>query len=225
LEKVFILNNSLGAVSATPNGDSILATDGQSSDIFIVDGCETACISARRPYRRSRITDCGFSAISSDCASGVYLLNPCFEEVGSILLERSCHDGGLIDAEIIYQNCVRYIVGAFTGSVYIYDCGGAKIARIANADCGEMITDFIRLGENRYAMSVFSDNRQKVIINDNGVVLSANLLKSFVLRMLFYENGVLYGLFGRNYIYNHVIPIYSSGRLILPSDEYRAGCC
>ena len=156
----------------------------------------------------------------------MYFLNESFCENGYITLDASsncncsenrCRTSGTLTDAI--QVCIgnnAFILGAFDNGAYLFDSNGKRMTQLCSTDNGESLTDFITFGDEKYAMSTLCGNKRTVTVSDSGTVQSAILGKGFSLRMLLAENGIVYGLFGRNYIYNQIIPIYSDGRLILP---------
>lgn len=235
IQKIFTLYNRLAAVSAQPLCDRIIATDGINCSIYIVNEnrCCNESICAVRPYRRLRSTSCndGYTALSCCNDNNLYLLDDNFCENGYITLESavngdcgcssccgSCSGtlGTLTDAMQVCIGSNTFILGSFESGAYLFDSNGKRMTQLCSADNGEVLTDFITFGDEKYAMSTLCGNRRTVTVNDSGTVQSAILERGRTLRMLLSENGTVYGLFGRHYIYNQIIPIYSDGRLILP---------
>lgn len=228
--KTFTLYNRLAAISAQPSCDRIIASDGINCNIYIVNEnrCCNESICAVRPYRRLRTTACndGYTALSCCNNNNLYFLNESFCENGYITLDASsncncsenrCRTSGTLTDAI--QVCIgnnAFILGAFDNGAYLFDSNGKRMTQLCSTDNGESLTDFITFGDEKYAMSTLCGNKRTVTVSDSGTVQSAILGKGFSLRMLLAENGIVYGLFGRNYIYNQIIPIYSDGRLILP---------
>lgn len=226
----FILPNSLAAVSATAASCETLATDGTESVIhrFTPDGAFCETINTVRPYRRLRQGNGCYTALGCNCASaGLYLLSSRFDEQDYISLDVGgcncncncgCDDfGELTDASITYIGDKLFIVGAFRKSAYLFDTSGKRLTKICTAESDEILTDFISLGNNVFAMGTLCGNTRTVTVIDNGKELSATLERGYTLRMLFSENGNIFGLFGKNYIYNRIIKIYSDGVLSLPT--------
>lgn len=221
---IFTLNNSLAAISAVKRNEAITATDGQSRQILVfnADGVQTDCVSATRAYRRLRhINDIGYSALSCCESPDVYMLDSGFNEIARVTLDIPCDCAkrginGIFDAELILRGGEIFITAAFAKGAYLFNKSGERLSRLCKADCGEMLTDFITLGEDSYAFATLCKGAQTVSVSENGCVYSGVLPRKYVLRMLFCENAKVYGLFGRNYLYNHIIPIYVNGILLLP---------
>lgn len=230
----FILNNSLAAISAVALDDITLATDGQECKIheFDVAGNFNEYHCTARAYRRLRVNDqtCLTTALGCCNSAKVYFLSDRFRENDYVELDTSCeHNCGcvcgcedfseLTDASITVVGNEELIVGAFRKSAYLFDMDGRRLTRLCTADDGEILTDFISLGNGIYAMGTLCGNTQTVTVSDNGNTQSAILSRGYTLRMLIPDGSEIYGLFGRNYIYNRIIKIYSNGILSLPRVE------
>lgn len=226
----FVLTNSLAAVSAITTDNHTYATDGTESNIykFDADGVFINSAETVRPYRRLRQNNCCTTALGCNCASArLYLLSDRFNEYDYIELDTSgcecgcscgCDDfGELTDASLTTIGTQLYIVGAFRKSAYLFDTSGKRLTQICNAEPDEIITDFIALGNEVFAMSTLCGSTRTVTVIDNGKESSAILERGHTLRMLFSQNGDIFGLFGKGYIYNRIIKIYSDGALSLPT--------
>lgn len=223
--RTFTLNNSLAAVSAVPLEDTTLATDGNNCKIhvFEADGRYSECIQTVRAYsrlRRDGQSD-SFTALGCCNSTNVYFIDENYNENASVLLDAPCdcnNSGinGLTDAMLTCVDGERFILGAFAQGAYLFDMNGERLSVLCASEQNEILTDFITFGEDRYAYSTLCGNTRTVTVSDNRTVLSSNLERDYTLRMLFAYDDTVYGLFGRNYLYNHIIPIYSNGRLILP---------
>lgn len=228
-QKSFTLYNRLAAISAQPLCDRIIATDGLNCNIYLVNEnrCCNEFICTVRPYRRLRTAcDGGYTALSCCGNNNLYFLDNSFCENEYVMLnstescncnERCCSSlGSLTDAMQVCIGSNTFIIGSFTHGAYLFDSNGKRLTQLCSTDKCEELTDFITFGDEKYAMSTICGSKQTVTVNDSGTLLSATLDRSYILRMLLAENGTVYGLFGRNYIYNRLIPIYSNGQLILP---------
>lgn len=238
----FTLNNSLAALSATICGESILATDGINRTIYSVcpEHCHTCdCTPTARPYLRLRKNACGngYTALAECNGRRMYFLDSCFNEQGYIDLcpsacacscscSRSCNSrtGALTDAMTVLIGGSCYITASFNDKAFLFDSSGVCISLLCEAHRNEFLTDFIAFGSERYAMGSVCDGRQTVTVYDSGNTQSACLDSAFSLRMLFFHGEVVYGLFGQHYIYNKIIPIYSSGILTLPQTAIENFC-
>lgn len=234
----FILNNSLAAISATICDGKILATDGINRMIHSVYSdrcCSCDCTATARPYLRLRRNACGngYTALSDCNSRRLYFLDSCFNEQGYINLcpsacpcPCSCNSGAgaLTDAMTVLIGGSCYIAASFNDKAFLFDSSGACISLLCEAHRNEYLTDFIIFGSDRYAMGSACDGRQTVTIYDNGNIQSACVDRAFSLRMLLCVNNEIFGLFGQSYIYNKIIPIYSSGILTLPQRAIENSC-
>lgn len=233
-EKRFVLNNSLAAISAVLSEDSITATDGIECKVHIFDNCgvcSSDCRETLRPYRRLRLSPDGefFTALGCCALARVYFLDLCFNEFCYIDLDTSDGSGcgclcrsdrlsELTDASLTVIGEEKFIIGAFRKSAYLFDMNGRRLSLICETEKDEILTDFISPSQSLYAMGTLKGTTQTVTVSDNGIVHSAILERGHTLRMLISsENREIHGLFGRNYIYNKTLPIYSDGILNLPS--------
>ena len=158
---------------------------------------------------------------SGGCDNGCNRGNGCNGGCGSIdygcngnWSSSSCvFDGSLYsditDASMITMGEQNYIVAAFRKGAYLYDADGKCLTRLCKTDGDEILTDFIYIPDDTYAMATLCGNTQTVTVSKNGNIQSGILDKGYRLRMLFEQNGDIYGLFGRSYIYNRIIKIFS----------------
>lgn len=237
----FILNNCLTAVSAATQNGNILATDGIECKIHIFDGCGhfCGCEKTERPYRRLRYDtqSNSFSALCGCNRAALYCIDCGFNENGVIELDTSdehrcscrcgcdCDDfSEPTDASITRIGGEPFFIGAFSKSAHLFDSNGRRLTRLCKADRDELLTDFIAFGEEKYAMSTLKNGIRTISVSENGVTKSAVLNRALSLKMLFAENGIVYGLFGKKYIYNRIMPIYADGTLNLPDTIENCFC-
>ena len=109
-----------------------------------------------------------------------------------------------------------YIIGAFRQSAYLFDSDGKKLTKLCSTEDNEVLTDFVSLGNGVFAMGTLCGNTQTITVSDGETVQSGILPRGYTLRMLIPEGNILYGLFGRNYLYNLIVKIYENGDLSLP---------
>ncbi len=221
----FMLNNSLAAVSALRKDGNILATDGKECHVHVFDinGNFSNHLCTARAYHRLRYSeDVGvFTALGCDCSPRVYCADENFNELGYTLLDTAEDDGcktigTLVDVSVTTVGNEHFFVGAFEKNVFLFDIGGNRLYKLCRAENCERITDFISFGSERYAMSTQKGSVRSITVSDAGQTQSAILDSKLTLRMLFEENGNVYGLFGYSYIYNRIVRIYTDGRLTLP---------
>lgn len=227
-ETTFILNNSLAAVSASMSGESIIASDGINCLLHFFDngGDFQKVESTIRAYRRLRKSQDGdfFTAIGNCETPNVYFLDCNLNEFCLVELETenrcNCrnHDRDvLFDVSVTKIGSENFIIGAFSKAAFLFDMNGKRLQKLCEADRNEILTDFISLGQDVYAMSTLRGKTRTVAVSDNGIVKSSILTNNYNLRMLLpYENNELFALFGKNYIYNKIIRIYSQNTLTLP---------
>ena len=239
----FILNNCLNADSAVSKDRNILAVDGFNCQIHTFDCCGSArgCESVLRPYRKLRYdTQSDSYTALCGCNQNIYCIDNNFNENGSVLLETNgntcncqCNSNGfcstntscaLTDAGITRIGNQPFIVGVFTNGAYLYDTNGKRLTQLCRTERGEELTDFIAFGEEKYAMSTIKNGNRIITISENGRTQSGILKCNLSLRMLFSENQTVYGLFGKSYIYNRILPIYSCGILNLPENTDNCFC-
>lgn len=229
----FIMPNSLAAIAAVRLPDSIVASDGIGCrlHVFAQNGEFQRHINTLRPYSRLRKSaeSEGYTALGCCGAARIYTLDENFIETGYTELETACENacgcncGGccgntceLTDAAETVIGNESFFIGAFRKSAYLFTPDGRRLTKLCSADRCETLTDFITFGTERYAMSTINGNTRTVTVSDGGITQSALLDRGYTLRMLIAEGGTVYGLFGRSYIYNRIIPIYCDGRLTLP---------
>lgn len=237
-EFTFTLDNRLAAVSAINDGSAVLATDGISCCVRRICGCrQSDAVGTLRPYRRLRRASdgVGYTAISCE-GSRIYRLNDAFCECGYTELESGCGCGCrcgcsdecdycLTDAMTVSIGEKAFYIGAFGHSAYLFDNTGKRLSKLCETARSEYLDSFISFGAERYASVTSCGSSQTVTVSDGGRLQSALLGRCGVLRMLFAEGEVIYGLFGRNYLYNRIIPIYSQGILTLPTIENQTFSC
>lgn len=226
----FTLNNSHAAISATVDSLETLATDGFECQIYRLntDGDTIQCHQTFRPYRRLR-TYGGCLITALGCCEGnlnVYFLTENFRENDYITLNSSCGSncnwgcsnwGELTDASLTQIGNDTYIIGVFRKNAFLFDLDGKRLTRLCTADNNEILTDFVSLTNGSYAMGTLCGNHQTITVSDGNNIQSCALSRTHVLRMLIPQGDELFGLFGRGYIYNRIIKIYSNGILTLPN--------
>ncbi|MBR4278797.1 MAG: hypothetical protein IKT34_01350 [Clostridia bacterium] len=220
----FTLDNRLCAVSAFMRDGIVYATDGITNCLYIVNSC--SCIEQQplfRCYRALRFNEDMQILTALAGRNRISLLSGDFCEYASLSLPDNCEC--LTDASVCSIGGTDYILAAFTHSAALFDMSGREVFEICETDCDESIQGFICFGENRYAMASSQNGRQLLTVSDRENRQSAVIDKGLILRSIFEYNGVIYGLFGRNYIYNSVYPIYSCGNLRLPTIEKSFGSC
>ncbi len=224
-QTVFTLGNDLAAVSAITEEGRITATDGQNCQIHLFDsaGRLTERICSARSYRRLRRFGQTNAHTATACcnSSDIFILDDSFNENARITLDSPCACtrcgvNGLVDAQAVCSEEGNYFIGAYSQGAYLFDENGARLKRLCRTDADEALTDFIAFGEECYAFATVCGNTQTVSISLCGDHTAYSLPRRYILRMLFYENSTLYGLFGRNYLYNHIIPLYRNGVFCLP---------
>lgn len=167
----------------------------------------------------------GYTALQCCNNPTVYFLNENFSETDFIRLDISSNsccgnaNGGfseITDASVASIGSEKFIVGAFRTKAYLFDMNGKKLTRLCQTDEDELLTDFIYNGEGVFAMSTLQNKTRTVTVSDNGITKSSVLEKGHTLRMLMFVNNDIYGLFGKGYLHNRIIRIYSDGCLTLP---------
>lgn len=228
IQRSFILNNCLAAVSSVMTENSVLATDGFNCNIFEFNNknCLSECHSTAHAYRRLRQNEAceGYTAAVSCNNARIYFLTDNFVEEGYTELSTSRRDScgcndfcELTDVSSIRIGEENFIVGAFRTSAYLFDTNGKRLTRLCSAEEDEILTDFVYSGDGLFAYSTLSGTNREISVSDNGNAQTALLGKNNTLRMLFIQNGEIFGLFGQGYIYNRIYRIYSNGRLWLPT--------
>ncbi len=222
----FVLGNCLAAVSAVPLENSIAATDGFQSKIhlFELDGTQKGCVDTLRPYRRLRSDGCsGYTAQSCCNSTRIYFLDENFRETDFLDLNtrRGCSCGGSSETEMTDSMTVcigseRFAVGAFRRNAYLFDLKGKRLTRLCETAEGEVLTDFVYTGDGIFAMGTLNGNTTTISVSDNGTTARSILQSCYTLRMLIPIQNEIYGLFGKGYILNRIIKIYSNGVLNLP---------
>ena len=130
----------------------------------------------------------------------------------------------LADASIARIGGECFLVGTFAKNAYLFDINGKNPTKLCTADRDERLTDFIVFGEEKYAMSTIKNGLRTIAVSENGITQNGILNRNLSLRMLFANDQTVYGLFGQNYIYNRIIPIYSNGILTLPDADRSCFC-
>ncbi len=237
-EITFTLNNSLAATSATLNSDEIVAVDGINCLFHRLNQCgDYLCSeSALRNYRRLRRgTENSYTALACCEQARVYFLDRALNEFCFVTLDADdgcgytcscgCEDfRELTDASVTSIGSEQFIIGAFRKSAFLFDINGKRLSKLCEADRNEILTDFIQVAPETYAMGTLRGDVTTVTVSENGIAKSAILERGHTLRMLFSnESGEIFGLFGKNYIYNKIVKIYSGGILTLPESKGCAG--
>lgn len=227
----FTLDNSLSAVSAVVLENSTLATDGHECTIheLNINGNYNCRHRTTRAYRRLRDigNNCNYTALGCCNSARIYFLNSFLRETDYTELDTTCKNscscscgcddfGELTDGSLTTIGGELYIIGAFRKSAYLFDMNGKRLTRICETEGNEILTDFISVGNDTFAMGTLCGNTQTITVSANGDVQTANLNRNHTLRMLIPDGDEIYGLFGHNYIYNRIIKIYSNGILTLP---------
>ncbi len=220
--KSFTLDNSLAAISAYMQGDTVLATDGIECGIHVISNdCSTERMRTPRPYRRLRSNGTGDITALGCCAdTRLYFISDCFEETGYVSLDasvRSCGTlGNLTDASLTTVGNERFIVGAFENNAYLFDMSGKRLTRLCTAEKDEIITDFVSVANEIFALSTLKNGLRTFTVVDGGKEFSGIVNKNYSLRMIFSIGRDIYALFGQSYIYNRIVRIYSDGIFSLP---------
>ena len=225
LQGSFMLNNGNAAVSADLKGGNVFAADGFCNYLWEYgqDGDLLCQHPAVRPYRRFRYNENACVTTALGCCNGnsVYILDKDLKELGYVSLNGLQRDGctsygGLTDASVTVIGNELFFVGAFFDGAFLFDIQGKRLARLCAVERNETLTDFISAGDDIYAMAVICDNTQIITVARNGIIYNGILSPKYTLRMLFYKNGCVYGLFGQGYIYNRIFKIFSEGVFYLP---------
>ena len=218
-------------MSADLSEDLIIASDGLNCllHFFGSNGDFQRTESTIRPYRRLRRSKHNglFTAIGNCEIPTVYFLDCNLNEFCLLELEaenrcdcRNYNPDVLIDASVTKIGNESFIIGAFQNAAFLFDMNGKRLQKLCEADRNEILTDFVSVGQEIYAMSTLRDKTRTLTVSDNGNIKSAVLNGNYNLRMLLpSENGELFALFGRNYIYNKIIKIYFQGELSLPENN------
>lgn len=228
IQRSFILPDCLAAVSSVMTENHVLATDGATCNIyeFSNNGCFDECHKTIHPYRRFRKNQSceGYTAAVSCSPARIYYIANNFIEQGYTELSTShrnscgCSDFcELTDVSAITIGNEKFIVGAFQTAAYLFDSNGKRLTRLCSTERNEILTDFVYSGEGLFAYATATETNREISVSDNGTVQTALLGKNNNLRMIFIQNGQIFGLFGQNYIYNRIYKIYSNGKLWVPT--------
>lgn len=227
IERSFILTNCLAAVSSVMTEDYVLATDGFNCNIYKFNcGCRSECYNTVHAYRRLRQNGArdGYTASVNCNNARIYFLDGNFVEQGYTELSTTRYNScgctdfcELTDVSAITIGDEKFIVGAFRTSAYLFDSTGKRLTRLCSAEENEILTDFVYSGDGLFAYATASGAYREISVSHNGDVRTARLGQKHTLRMLFIQNGEVFGLFGQNYIYNRIYKIYSNGILFLPT--------
>ena len=223
----FMLNNCLAAVSAIPKECETIAADGIECCLHFFDNCGNCKGNEKtaRPYRKLRFNNeiCQTTALGSQGSNRVYFLTENFRETGFVSLKTKssacncdCGSDCLTDASLTRIGNENFIIGAFRNNAYLFDMNGKALTKLCTADEGEVLTDFISLGNDVFAMGTLCGSVQTVTVSQDGNILSSVLNRANVLRMLIPHGDDVLGLFGNCYIYNNIYRIYQNGILRLP---------
>ena len=207
----FILPNSLAAVSVMTKNETTYATDGIECRIHVFDenGVRCGCVDTLRPYRRLRSNGSCQNMTALGCCNQarLYFLDENFSEIGYVELEKSCNgetDCGcgcgcncsvnresfsvspneFTDASLTRIGNEEYIVGVTPKNACLFDTCGRRVAKICQAECGEIITDFINPRNDFFAMITQNGKIRTVTVSKDGIEQSAILVNGYTLRML-----------------------------------------
>lgn len=220
---VFVLENSLAAVSACDNGNGYAVTDGFESSIYMYSrsGVQTGTAAALRPYRRLRHDPVsnGYSAVSCCGGGRIYRLGSDFSETGFITLETARGQGEdeIADACITRSGSESYYTVAFPGSVYLFGSDGRRLAKLC--ETAGRITDLVAPTPEFRAAVEERGGSSLISVYNNGKTVYTAVPKGLSARMLFCSGETVYGLFGRAYIYNVIKTVYFGGSIVLPAEQ------
>lgn len=220
---VFVLGNSLAAVSACDNGNALAVTDGFENNIYMYSrsGVQNGVFSALRPYRRLRydpVSD-GYTAVACCGGDRIYLLGSDLSENGFVKLDiRSCiGNDEITDVCVTRSGSESYYTAAFERSAYLFDLSGKPITKLC--DFSGRVTDFISPTPEFRAAVEDIGGSSLISVYNNGKISSAAVPKGLSPRMLYNIGETVYGLFGRAYIYNVIRTVYFGGSMIMTADR------
>lgn len=226
----FILPNGLAAVSAAYNNEKIVAVDGTTCNIFTfnLDGCICDRLESLHPYRKIHydFRTCRYLALSGNDNRRVFFLNCSLEEVGSVFLDLETDDEEdeedtyeLMDASPDARNSESVIIATHRYSVRAYTVNGEEIGFVRPIDTSRLNQNFVYSGQTE-AFSYIRNDVSFVSIRNGTRNFTGAVPVEFSLRTLISDGqGNVYGLFGYQYIYNYILPIYLNGEYVLSADN------
>lgn len=226
----FILPNGLAAVSAAFHNEKIVAVDGTTCDIFIfnLDGSPCDKQESLHPLRKIHydFRNCRYLALSGNSNDRVFFLNCSLEEVGSIFLDVDTDDeedeedtDELMDASPDSRNNESVIIATHRYSVRAYAVNGEEIGFVRPIDDTRLKQNFVYSGQTE-AFNYIRNDVSFVSIRNGTQNFTGAVPAEFSLRTLIADGeGNVYGLFGYQYIYNYILPIYLNGEYVLSAAD------
>jgi hypothetical protein len=226
----FILPNGLAAVSAAYNNERIIAVDGSTCNIFIFNPDGSICDKkdSLRPYRKLHydFRTCRYLALSRNDNRRVFFLNCSLEEVGSVYLdlENDSEEDEedtyvLLDASPDSRNNESVIIATHLYSVRAYTVNGEEIGFVRPIDESRLNQNFIYSGQTE-AFNYIRNDVSFVSIRSGTQNFTGAVPVEFSLRTLIADGeGNVYGLFGYQYIYNYILPIFLNGVYVLSAAD------
>jgi len=225
----FVLPNRLAAVTAAFADEVIVAFDGITNCVFIykLNGRFHDKKELMRPYRKVHydFSTCRFLALSGNNNRRVYFLDNRLYEIGSVNLNIDTTGDDqedrmeLMDASPDTRNGNSVIIATHRYSVRAYSINGDEIGFVRAIDTTRLGQDFV-YSDQTEAFHYIRNNISFVSVKNRTENFTGSVPSVFSLRTLISDgNGSVYGLFGYQYIYNYILPIYKDGMFVLPSTE------
>ncbi len=146
----------------------------------------------------------------------IYFLNKAFEEVGSLDLPWEDEDCGELTDVYFTEDCE--IMATFKNSLRVYDLMGKQTDEMNDPSSRYLFN----VATNEELTAVHHRRRWEDMLTvasptntQTGAICGRLVLRDLIAA----KEGVFYGLFGFRYRYNYLLPVYSNGRIILPSED------
>lgn len=220
----FLMPGGTPALSASPaGGDSFAAVDGREKAVytFSAGGRLLEAFPTIRPYETiTQMGDTGYLAlprcICRRFSGRVYVLNKCFEEIGSLDLLPEDEDCEQV-MDLFYTE-EGNILAVYQSSLRSFDTAGNQIA-VAHDRYSRYLYNVARNG-GYTALHRRVNWGDAVTVSREGESMTGMLSGRLALRdLLPWGTEGFYGLFGFRYRYNYLLPIFQGGRLCLPEAE------
>lgn len=188
---------------------SVLAVN--SFDCVIYNATEKCKTCTSRPYSFISTSGNCILALGNDCSNKLFVLNSCFEEIGSICTDTG--DGPLLT--VYSAGCGRLIL-TYRRSIVAVDADGSSACIFATLNGAEK--DFIAATPTCGGILLAYNDGSRDNIQYrrcDGAVSTCTLpqgisVKSFATG----EDGTVFGLFAKGYPYRYLAPILVDGVLV-----------
>lgn len=207
-----VMQDCIAATGATIVNKTIYAVNGIDCNLRNITCNCSVCV--RRPYGFISSNCNCILATEGTCSNKIYILDLCFNEIGSICIRNG--EGPLLTAYA--TDCGRLIL-TYRNVVILADCNGntASVIGCTQKEGSEFISAFPF--NHGILLALNNDDETVLQTRENcNVVQSCILPKGISVRSFTQGcDGTVYGLFSKGYPYRYLIPIIVDGILSCPT--------